>query len=149
VQIELLAQDFSVYAVDLRGHGMSCNAKFSSLAAEPVPVDDVMSVVKSLGLEMPLVFGHSLGGLLAALAECRYPSMWRAMFLYEPVIPADPNQVRHGLSWCGYILWPERLIVIRLIRHICLVVYTMYHKNHINAKASNHEEIRQCHDMCL
>jgi pimeloyl-ACP methyl ester carboxylesterase len=103
VQIELLAQDFMVYAVDLRGHGMSFDAKPSTLPSEPVPVNDLLSVVKNLGLEIPLVFGHSLGGLLAALAECRYPATWRAMFLYEPVIPADPSEVCFDPPRCRHM----------------------------------------------
>ena len=94
MQIRALQADFEVYAVDLRGHGQSSHAPPSPVPGEPTPVSDVLAVVHHLRLRLPLVLGHSLGGLLAVLAEARRPGTWGAMCLYEAVIPPEPMPVR-------------------------------------------------------
>ena len=94
MQIRALQPDFEVYAVDLRGHGQSSHAPPSPVPGEPTPVSDVLAVVHHLRLRLPLVLGHSLGGLLAVLAEARRPGTWGAMCLYEAVIPPEPMPVR-------------------------------------------------------
>lgn len=56
-------------AMDLRGHGRSGDGPWEW---ERV-LDDVEAVVKHLGLEDPVVVGHSLGGMLAVLWALRHP----------------------------------------------------------------------------
>lgn len=94
MQISHLVAAFSVYAIDLRGHGHSWQAKPSPNPAEPVPPSDVVQVLSALGLERPFVFGHSLGGLLATAIETQRPGTWAGMFLFEPVLPPLPSAVR-------------------------------------------------------
>lgn len=72
-----------VFAMDLRGHGASDKGSCSFCASA---VQDVLEVVRHLRLHKPVVFGHSIGGTLAILAEQAHPGLWAAMCLYEPVL---------------------------------------------------------------
>jgi pimeloyl-ACP methyl ester carboxylesterase len=69
--LPLLAEQWRVIAVDLRGHGESSRrAPYDpeSLAA------DLGAVVAELALDAPLVVGHSLGGVVvSAYAGARFP----------------------------------------------------------------------------
>ena len=64
-----LAANFDVISVDLRGHG-------ESFAAPPYDgvtlASDVHDVVVSLGVDDPLVIGHSLGGFVATAYASRF-----------------------------------------------------------------------------
>lgn len=57
-----LAENFRVFALDQRGHGTS--AKPANGYDFPTVAADVASVVNSLGLERPIIVGHSWGGRL-------------------------------------------------------------------------------------
>ncbi len=61
--IPALAERWRVVAVDLRGHGESERRA----PYDPVTMaTDVQSVVTDLGLEAPLMVGHSLGGVVVS-----------------------------------------------------------------------------------
>jgi pimeloyl-ACP methyl ester carboxylesterase len=67
----LVARGYHPVALDLRGHGESGAASWSWRAV----LADVSGVAHALGLDRPVVIGHSLGGMVAALwaadhAEC-------------------------------------------------------------------------------
>lgn len=62
-----------VVAVDLRNHGASGDGPWSWDEV----VDDVAAVIAELGLTAPVVVGHSLGGMVAALCAGR-PGLLRA-----------------------------------------------------------------------
>jgi pimeloyl-ACP methyl ester carboxylesterase len=59
----LRADGFRPVAMDLRGHGASGPGPWSWAAA----VADAQSVAAALGLRTPVVAGHSLGGMVAAI----------------------------------------------------------------------------------
>ncbi|MET8006528.1 alpha/beta fold hydrolase [Nonomuraea glycinis] len=68
----LLDRGFRPVSMDLRGHGESGAAPWSWEGA----LADVAAVVEEVGLHQPVVIGHSLGGMVAALwagdhPECR------------------------------------------------------------------------------
>ncbi len=64
-----LAARFDVVSVDLRGHGES----FSEPPFDVLTMaGDVREVVETLGLERPLLVGHSLGGLVATIASTQF-----------------------------------------------------------------------------
>lgn len=70
--IPTLEEHWRVVAVDLRGHGESGRqAPYDPLTM----ATDVRDVVKSLGLDPPLMVGHSLGGVVvSAYGGAGYPS---------------------------------------------------------------------------
>ena len=70
--IPRLSERFTVYAIDSRGHGQS------SPVAEYHYADmaqDVADFIRLLGLERPIVYGFSDGGILALLLAIRQPEM--------------------------------------------------------------------------
>jgi pyruvate dehydrogenase E2 component (dihydrolipoamide acetyltransferase) len=64
-----LAEEHTVYALDLPGHGGS--AKDVGDGAAESLADAVVRFLDDVGLERPHVVGHSLGGLVAALVAAR------------------------------------------------------------------------------
>ncbi len=61
--------DRRTVAGDLRGHGLSGDGPWEWASV----LDDIEAVVKHLGLDEPVVVGHSLGGMIAVLWALRHP----------------------------------------------------------------------------
>lgn len=90
-----LAQDLQathdVIMPDSRGHGRSPRIQPST------PLDnaaDAAAIINALGLEKPIVAGHSMGGLTATELGARYPNLARALILEDPAWidpPATPE----------------------------------------------------------
>ncbi|MCW2581248.1 MAG: alpha/beta hydrolase fold [Klenkia sp.] len=70
--VTLLADHATVVSVDLRGHGQSAQADSYGLAAMAADVHAAWTATGVAG--DPLVVGHSLGGLLAAVYAGRWPT---------------------------------------------------------------------------
>ncbi len=70
--VPALAEDHTVVAVDVRGHGGSDLAEDYDA---PAMADDVAAVVRALDLDPPVVIGHSMGGIVvtafAGTQPCR------------------------------------------------------------------------------
>ncbi len=81
--------DVPVVMYDRRGYGRS-------LAAGPAPIDvHVDDLLRVIGDGPAVVFGHSVGGVIAMLASRRRPDLVAALLAYEPPLP--------WLDW-----WPRR-----------------------------------------
>lgn len=68
--ISLLAARFTVYAIDSRGHGQSSPVSefhYADMA------QDVADFIRLQGLEKPIVYGFSDGGIIALLLAIRHP----------------------------------------------------------------------------
>ncbi|GAA4302569.1 pimeloyl-ACP methyl ester carboxylesterase [Actinomadura luteofluorescens] len=65
----LLTGAHRVVTMDLRGHGLSGDGPWDWEAV----LDDVQAVIDRLGLDAPLVVGHSLGGMVAVRWALRHP----------------------------------------------------------------------------
>lgn len=86
--LALLADRFTVYALDLRGHGASADALAGwSLIAL---ADDIAAFSRALGLHKPIYVGHSLSAVVGLYCELRNPGTFSAMGLLAPG-PADPR----------------------------------------------------------
>jgi para-nitrobenzyl esterase len=68
-QLPAFAEDHTVVAIDLAGHGES-SAKRETWTLEQLG-DDVAVVVRELALERPILIGHSMGGAVALEAARR------------------------------------------------------------------------------
>jgi pimeloyl-ACP methyl ester carboxylesterase len=79
--------------MDLRGHGESGQAPWSWREA----LADVAAVVEAYGLHRPMVVGHSLGGMVAALWAGEHPECPLAVNLDGHGNPTRPDQF-HGLD---------------------------------------------------
>ncbi|TDC52536.1 alpha/beta hydrolase [Actinomadura sp. KC345] len=65
----LLTGAHRVLAMDLRGHGLSGDGPWEWNAV----LDDVQAVIDHLGLDAPLLVGHSIGGMVAIRWALRHP----------------------------------------------------------------------------
>ncbi|MFG1753556.1 alpha/beta fold hydrolase [Streptosporangium sandarakinum] len=84
----LVGNGFRPVAMDLRGHGESGEAPWSWREA----LGDVAAVVEEHGLHRPVVVGHSLGGMVAALWAGEHPECPLAVNLDGHGNPTRPDQ---------------------------------------------------------
>jgi pimeloyl-ACP methyl ester carboxylesterase len=86
-QFEHFARHHAVTALDLRGVGLSDGP--SGGYSIPELADDVAAFCAAVGIERPVVVGHSLGGMIGVELAARYPELPRALVLVDPG-PIDP-----------------------------------------------------------
>ncbi len=93
-----LARDFRVVVMDRPGSGYSTRA--NGAAAGPVAqAETVAAFIRALGLDRPVLVGHSLGGAIALATAVAHPTLVRALALVAPLtMPQDtPPAVFKGL----------------------------------------------------
>jgi N-formylmaleamate deformylase len=61
-----------VYVLDMRGRGLSQRAPYGCHRAGDY-ADDVLALVEHLGIQRPVLVGHSLGARVVASARARFP----------------------------------------------------------------------------
>ena len=86
-QFEHFARTHAVTALDLRGVGQSDGP--AEGYAIPELADDLAAFCAVVGIEHPVVVGHSLGGMIAVELGARYASLPSALVLVDPG-PIDP-----------------------------------------------------------
>jgi pimeloyl-ACP methyl ester carboxylesterase len=77
-----LSDRYHVFALDQRGHGDSewsreCDYSVEAMAA------DAAAFAHDRGLERPIVFGHSMGGMVSLMLAKRYPELPRALVIVD------------------------------------------------------------------
>lgn len=84
-----LRQVFTVYLVDSRGHGRSAPCReyhYDDM------VEDIARFITKLGIESPVLYGFSDGGIVALLLAARHPG------LVSRLVVSGPNSCPEGLS---------------------------------------------------
>jgi pimeloyl-ACP methyl ester carboxylesterase len=81
-QFDHFARTNAVTAVDLRGWGRS-DAPEDGYGIRDF-ADDVAQLCEAIGIEKPVVVGHSLGGMIAVELGARYPALPKALVLVDP-----------------------------------------------------------------
>lgn len=75
---EVLSKKYTVYLIDSRGHGKS---EFSGdLHYEDMALD-IYEIIKKLGIEKPIFYGFSDGGILGIILAIKYPNLFKAMVI--------------------------------------------------------------------
>jgi pimeloyl-ACP methyl ester carboxylesterase len=87
-----LAEVAQVVYLDLRGHGRSEWGEPEDWSFE-VCADDVRDFCDTLGIARPIVYGHSLGGFVAAAYGARHPGHPRALVLQSTCARFDVGRV--------------------------------------------------------
>ena len=88
--VKELEQDYDVIMFDARGHGLSDSGQ-GDYTSE-TRAKDLAEAIHTLGLEKPIVGGHSLGADVSMQLAAMYPDIPRAIFLEDPPIamPGEP-----------------------------------------------------------
>ncbi len=85
-----LEEDYDVIMPDARGHGNSSAPDhgycYDNLAT------DVVSLIDTLGLATPVLLGHSMGGMTAAVVASRNPKLLRGLVLADPTFLTPQRQ---------------------------------------------------------
>lgn len=88
--VEALRVDFDLILPDLRGHGLSDEGagNYSSEARAA----DLIDLIEALGLEKPVIGGHSLGADSSLQVAVRRPDLVSGFFLEDPpyTMPGEP-----------------------------------------------------------
>ena len=86
----LLEAELDLILPDARGHGCSSapdsGYRYSDLAA------DVTGLIQELNLSRPLLIGHSMGGMTAALAATRIGHLLSGLVLVDPTFLSEDRQ---------------------------------------------------------
>lgn len=85
-----LEEDYDVVMPDARGHGRS-NAPDQGYSYDHLAAD-VLSLIEALGLATPVLIGHSMGGMTAAVVASRSPHRLQGLILAEPTFLTPQRQ---------------------------------------------------------
>lgn len=89
VLVSELSRGYTVYALDSRNHGRSDSVPFLDYGEM---AQDVAGFIAALGLEKPLIYGFSDGGIIALLAAARWPG------LFSKLIVSGANLTPQGVK---------------------------------------------------
>jgi pimeloyl-ACP methyl ester carboxylesterase len=85
-----LEGDYDVVLPDARGHGSSSvpasGYRYEDLAA------DVVGLMDALGLTAPVLLGHSMGGMTAAVVASQHPRRLKGLVLVDPTFLTPQRQ---------------------------------------------------------
>ena len=95
-----LAREAQVVYLDLRGHGRSSRHAPMEWSFE-VCADDVRAFCDALHIAKPIVYGHSMGGLVAMLYAARYPDHPAALVLQSTMARFDLARLVEGFRRRG------------------------------------------------
>ena len=84
---EELAMAYDVVMPDARGHGLSDAPDGDYGPLEQAA--DLAGVIEGLGLQRPIIVGHSMGGLIALQLALTYPDLVSGLVLSNPVITGN------------------------------------------------------------
>lgn len=95
-----LAQDYYVIAPDLRGHGMTMQPPGGTSIEQMA--EDVVALLRVLGIERASVAGHSMGGLIAMQLTHEHPNMVDKLVLLDTAATWNYGVVQYGLPLYPY-----------------------------------------------
>lgn len=110
--VPLLAERFTVYAIDSRGHGLSSPVTeyhYADMA------QDVVDFIRLLGLDRPIVYGFSDGGIIALLLAIRHPDMIGGMIVSG--VNVRPDGLKRRWIWLmrlQHLFRPDPLLKLML-----------------------------------
>jgi len=87
----VLEGGFDVVMPDARGHGdssaLQCGYRYADHAS------DVVGLIRGLGLSRPVLVGHSMGGMTAAVVASQQAGLLRALVLVDPTFLSPERQI--------------------------------------------------------
>jgi pimeloyl-ACP methyl ester carboxylesterase len=92
----VLAARMQVVYLDLRDHGRSARGDPLAWSFE-ICADDVRAFCDALGIEHPVVLGHSMGGFVAMLYGARHPGHAAGLVLQSTLARFDLDRLTEGV----------------------------------------------------
>lgn len=86
-----LQDDYDIYTLDTRGHGLS--DPFTSSDDRNTLLKDVVAVAQKLGLEKPVLMGHSMGGATVIRLGAEHPDLASAIIVVDAGIGGPRRRV--------------------------------------------------------
>jgi N-formylmaleamate deformylase len=99
-----LASRYRVVVPDLRGHGYSHKPDWGYSLVDYAR--DVAGLIEALGLNRPVVVGHSLGGRVALQLGARHAGAVGAVVAVDPPL-SGPGRPRYPYSLASFTAWQE------------------------------------------
>lgn len=89
-----LESEYDVIMPDARGHGKSSVPDYGYRYEDHA--EDISGLISALKLSPPVLLGHSMGGMTAAVVASRKPNLLRALILADPTFlsPKIQREVR-------------------------------------------------------
>lgn len=97
---EELARDYHVVCLDVRGRGLSDRPATGYTL--PAYAADVAALIDGLGLERPVVLGHSMGGRIAAAFGALHPQRRGPLIVVDPPL-TGPGRPSYGTPLSAFI----------------------------------------------
>ena len=97
---ERLGQHFDTYVLDVRGRGLS-SASASLDYSLDAQIEDILALVKALGLTRYALIGHSMGARIIAGAAAQQPEGLARMVLIDPPV-SGPGRRAYPANWAWY-----------------------------------------------
>ena len=114
---EDLAADHTVVAYDARFHGRSAAPESGHGSGDLA--DDLAGLCAALGLERPVLMGHSMGAETCAVAAAANPGLARALLLEDPPWRSgerDPAEIDAVVAWLEGLHRHDRAALIAMER---------------------------------
>ncbi|WP_234824103.1 alpha/beta fold hydrolase [Bremerella cremea] len=86
-----LAARWDVWALDFRGHGLSESVDCEYRVVDYVP--DAVEMIRRYCSEPAIIYGHSLGAMVAAAVAAEEPELVRAVILEDPPFETMGNRI--------------------------------------------------------
>jgi len=94
IQMDALKENYRVVAYDIRGHGNS-DPGVDNFVIE-LFVNDLLRLMKKLGIEKSILCGLSLGGYIALNAVLKYPDRFDGLILNDTQCIADTLEIKEN-----------------------------------------------------
>lgn len=104
--VPLLRREFRVTTYDLRGHGYSEVTPTGYSAGNMA--EDLRGLLDELGIERPILVGHSFGADVCMYFALKYPERVQRMLAIEPGLAALVHE-RKREDWIGWDAWVAKL----------------------------------------
>lgn len=88
--VPVIRDRFRCVSFDLPGHGLSDKPVDSASYELPKMGDIVWGAIQALGLETPVLMGHSMGGMISQYVVLAHPEAFRALVLVDTASETIP-----------------------------------------------------------
>src|SRR2546423_266606 len=104
--VPLLRREFRVTTYDLRGHGYSEVTPTGYSSRDMA--EDLRCLLDELGIERPILVGHSYGAGICMYFALKYPERVPKLLALEPGLAALVHE-RQREDWIGWDAWVAKL----------------------------------------